>query len=254
MTNPIMFRPTALPIDPFGTPDTGYKTMRVTSPYGFRDDQVANREEEFHAALDIGNARLGDKVVAAKNGTVIVSTDQPAIPWSYPTPTDMRAEWGPAYGGNVIVIAHAGGIDTQYAHLGERLVARGDHVVAGEVIGAVGETGAAKGRGHLHFGVRDRSKMGNGHQGFVNPWPLIDPTTPWEDPAVIEELREENKRLTARNVALMNRRDGLLTLIDAMEKEQATLEAEAAKVPALLTIVKRQRAALANLRQQLAAE
>jgi hypothetical protein len=57
------------------------------------------------------------------------------------------------YGGNVIYVDHGAGLSTAYLHLSEQLVAAGDTVERGQVIGRVGATGRVTGP-HLHFIVR----------------------------------------------------------------------------------------------------
>lgn len=56
-------------------------------------------------------------------------------------------------GGNVVYINHGAGLVTAYLHLSEQLVAEGDTVSAGDVIGRVGATGRVTGP-HLHWIVR----------------------------------------------------------------------------------------------------
>ena len=88
-------------------------------------------------AVDIGAAR-GTPIHAAADGTVIVVRNNSA--------------WNGGYG-NYVVITHANGTQTLYAHMTRAIVASGQTVASGQVIGYVGTTGMATGP-HLHFEVR----------------------------------------------------------------------------------------------------
>jgi murein DD-endopeptidase MepM/ murein hydrolase activator NlpD len=55
--------------------------------------------------------------------------------------------------GNVVVVRHAGGLLTLYAHNDENLVRAGERVTRGQILGRVGKTGHASAP-HLHFEVR----------------------------------------------------------------------------------------------------
>ncbi len=63
----------------------------------------------------------------------------------------VEAGWGGAYG-NHIIVRHDNGVETLYAHLNSIAVDKGDRVLRGERIGAVGNTGNSHGP-HLHFEV-----------------------------------------------------------------------------------------------------
>ncbi len=83
------------------------------------------------------------------------------IDYAAPTGTPVRsvgdgvvdtAGWKNGYG-NTVVVRHAGGKETLYAHLSRTDVRRGQRVEQGQRLGAVGATGWATGP-HLHFEFR----------------------------------------------------------------------------------------------------
>ena len=104
-------------------------TGRITSRYSFRKGRN-------HNGTDI-KLEVGDPVRAAFDGKVRVS------------------EYSKRTGGygNLIVLRHANGLETYYAHLSARNVQVGEIVKAGEIIGKGGNTGRSTGS-HLHFEVR----------------------------------------------------------------------------------------------------
>jgi murein DD-endopeptidase MepM/ murein hydrolase activator NlpD len=63
------------------------------------------------------------------------------------------AGWTDLGYGYLLVVDHANGFATYYAHLSRIYVAKGQAVDRGQVIGAVGSTGNSTGP-HLHFEVR----------------------------------------------------------------------------------------------------
>ena len=83
-------------------------------------------------------ANTGTPVHASADGVVVSSFDLDAGGVTY---------------GKTIVVAHANGFTSVYAHLDRRLVAEGDIVKAGALIGLSGATGTVTGP-HLHFEVR----------------------------------------------------------------------------------------------------
>ena len=62
--------------------------------------------------------------------------------------------------GNHIVISHAGGMESSYAHLSEILVEEGESVATGQKIGKVGTTGLSTGP-HLHFEIKQNGSSLN---------------------------------------------------------------------------------------------
>jgi murein DD-endopeptidase MepM/ murein hydrolase activator NlpD len=101
---------------------------RLTAGYG----ESGSRWSSTHTGQDFA-APIGTTVVAAAAGTVI------------------SAGYEGAYG-NKIVVKHADGTETWYAHLSSITVGSGE-VTAGQPIGEVGSTGNSTGP-HLHFEVR----------------------------------------------------------------------------------------------------
>lgn len=104
----------------------------ITSKFGLRVHPVLGTTRN-HSGLDIG-AVSGATVLAAQSGTVAV------------------AEYSYSYG-NYVVIYHASGTATLYAHMSSLAVSVGDTVSQGDTVGYVGATGLVTGP-HLHFEVR----------------------------------------------------------------------------------------------------
>jgi murein DD-endopeptidase MepM/ murein hydrolase activator NlpD len=103
-----------------------------SSAFGYRIDPFLHRPA-FHGGLDFV-AVSGAAVQATAPGVVVT------------------AGWSGGYG-NLVEIRHAGGVSTRYGHLSAVLVREGEHVEAGDAIGAVGSTGRSTGP-HLHYETR----------------------------------------------------------------------------------------------------
>lgn len=119
----------------------------LTSPFGNRLSPFTDRPD-FHAGLDLA-AREGTPVLAGGGGRVVFAG-------RFPLRRNVR--WW-RYG-NVVVMSHAGGYLTIYAHLQEIGVRRGQQLKRGEQLGTVGNTGWSTSP-HLHYEVRvEREEIG----------------------------------------------------------------------------------------------
>ena len=100
----------------------------ISSPYGWRWGML-------HDGTDIAGCGYGSNIFAAQAGEVVISSSK----------NDN---------GQYIVIDHKNGFFTMYAHLcyGCRYVEKGQWVEKGQVIGGMGQTGAATGV-HLHYAI-----------------------------------------------------------------------------------------------------
>ena len=115
---------------------------RVGSSFGERLDPF-NGEGAFHAGIDI-DAPSGTPVRATADGDV--------------TAAAMVAGYG-----REIVLDHGHDMATVYGHLSSIVVMTGQHVLRGQVIGYVGQSGRATGP-HLHYEVRVHKVPVNPHK------------------------------------------------------------------------------------------
>ncbi|MGB9840580.1 peptidoglycan DD-metalloendopeptidase family protein [Thermovenabulum sp.] len=116
----------------------------ITSYFGYRKNPFG-RGREFHDGIDI-SAAYGTKIKAAANGVVIFA--------------GYKAGYG-----YTVIINHNNGIQTMYSHASKILVRKGQKVLKGQDIAAVGSTGRSTGA-HLHF-----SLLHNGR--FIDPLTYI---------------------------------------------------------------------------------
>lgn len=112
---------------------------RISSPFGYRNDPFTG-VRTFHTGIDIA-APVGTSIKVTLDGRVATTG------------------YSPVYG-NYVIVSHDGGYQSLYAHMSRILVARGQWVVQGGVLGAVGNTGYSTGS-HLHFSVYRNGKMVN---------------------------------------------------------------------------------------------
>ena len=119
---------------PLGSPILD--TLRISSNYGWRKN-LFGFGRRFHSGIDIF-AAWSDTVHASGHGVV------------------KKAYWLGGYG-RCIVITHAGGYESYYAHLYRMFVEEGDSVISGQPIGRAGNSGNVTGP-HLHYEIRRDSK------------------------------------------------------------------------------------------------
>lgn len=145
--------------------------FQVSSPFGERKLPGASGSQ-FHPGIDL-RAPLGTPVCAVAGGVVIESrlspNDPPDFVWGMPRPHDWppTVHWPRIMGfGNLVKVFHPSDASISvYAHMAKRLVEKGDHVLAGQMIGEVGSTGYSSGP-HLHFELRRSGQP-------IDPLPLL---------------------------------------------------------------------------------
>ena len=106
------------------------------TPFATANPQIYNGFG--HDGVDF-RATVGTPTKAALSGVVVGEADTDAVPGCY-----SFGKW--------IMLRHADGLSTLYAHLSLQTVLVGETVTTGETIGYSGNTGYTTGP-HLHFGV-----------------------------------------------------------------------------------------------------
>lgn len=123
----------------FAWPAPSY--TRISDDYGNRQHPILG-VTKFHNGVDMA-APGGSPILAAYNGTVVAAAYNASM-------------------GNYVMIDHGDNLFTIYMHASALYVSKGQEVVKGQKIAAVGTTGRSTGN-HLHFSVRL-----NGN--YVSPW------------------------------------------------------------------------------------
>ncbi|NLK46030.1 MAG: M23 family metallopeptidase [Treponema sp.] len=117
---------------------------RLSSNYGKRPDPFTG-VISFHTGIDM---------VAAPKTAILASADGLV----------KSVSWSNVYG-NYVIISHADGYQTLYAHLYSASVKQGQRVTQGAKIGHLGNTGYSTGP-HLHFTVYKNNKL-------INPFEVL---------------------------------------------------------------------------------
>ncbi len=132
------------------------RVASISSGFGYRRDPFTGAGA-MHSGLDF-KGPVGAPIYAAAKGRVSF--------------VGRRSGYG-----KVVEITHGNGLMTRYAHMSKFAAAEGQNVAAGEIIGAIGNTGRSTGP-HLHFEVRI-------HDRAVNPRPFLETA-----PDVLKEARQ----------------------------------------------------------------
>ncbi len=127
----------------------------ISSGFGLRHDPFTG-EAAMHSGLDFRGA-TGTPIHAAATGRVSF--------------VGVKGGYG-----KVVEISHGNGLMTRYAHMSAFKTRVGQEISAGEVIGAIGNTGRSTGP-HLHFEVRVYDRA-------VNPRPFLE-----NAPQLLQEAR-----------------------------------------------------------------
>ncbi len=140
----------------------------ITQPFGAHPEIYSQWGLPGHEGVDF-RAPTGSNVYAAADGVVYRVEPQPVG----------------AYGRQVRV-RHRAGYKTVYAHLDEVLVANGDFVKAGQIIGKADNTGNSYGS-HLHLTLKHEGATERGETNY--PYDIIDPTPFLVWPGTEEAIR-----------------------------------------------------------------
>lgn len=151
-------------ITPVASPERGYCFIQnyvdVGPEHGGQDCYTQSRSYEQHKGTDFRvsyDAMLaGVDVLAAANGTVLRTRDGMDDVFFQDGTIDVEGREC----GNGVIIDHGDGWQTQYCHLKKDsvLVAQGESVKAGSVIGQVGLSGRTE-FAHVHFQVACRGEI-----------------------------------------------------------------------------------------------
>ena len=185
----MIFRsPVTKPLHELGwIPPARNRDFRVTQEFGctgVKEEPALGNCKHFHRAIDISDRGSGSKVVGAEAGKVRFAATL-------------------TKGGLAVLVQHADGWWTEYAHLADTAVKSGQQVSKGALIGHVGSTGASA--AHLHFGVKKGVQIGpsaspasaagqfysedNDRQHWQNPWPLLEQNVRIHPKVDVEDIR-----------------------------------------------------------------
>lgn len=145
----------------------------ISDTYGTRSGK--------HAGVDVA-AAINTPIYAVSSGVV------------------TKSYYSTTYG-NVVFIKHEEGYETVYAHLQKRLVAEGERVDQGQVIGTMGSTGKSSGP-HLHFEIHKDAWTVH-KENAIDPFLIFGQadvgTMVFARKRSVEEIKEVMKREQAKS-------------------------------------------------------
>ncbi len=109
----------------------------ISSYFGEKARRPKTKRDVAHRGIDI-KAKIGTPIFATADGIIKEAS--------------MKGKWG-----NLIIITHADGYETWYAHLNAFNINVKEEVKKGAIIGYVGNTGFSTGP-HLHYEVKQHGK------------------------------------------------------------------------------------------------
>lgn len=112
----------------------------ITSHFGVKRKILKKKQKRLHQGIDI-RASEGTAILATSDGVILKAS--------------AEGNWG-----NLVVIKHANGYETWYAHLKNFKAVKNQQVKKGDVIGYAGSTGKATGS-HLHFELKHKGENKN---------------------------------------------------------------------------------------------
>lgn len=126
MAGGIVDRPNGMPV----------AARALTSRFGMRGHPILGGRR-MHSGIDLA-APAGSPVASPASGVV------------------SFANWSGGYG-LLVTVEHGNGVQTRFAHLSRLMVAPGQRVVRGQLLGLVGSTGRSTGA-HLHYEMRQNGR------------------------------------------------------------------------------------------------
>lgn len=153
----------------------------LSQGFGGNRDYYQQFGQIGHNGLDLA-APIGTPVFAADDGTIVFEG------WG------QNNSWMGVPAG-ICIIENVGGVYVGYAHLNGTVINKGDVVTKGQLIGYVGETGAATGP-HLHFEVIGMPpQFNNGYAGRLEPTQFIEQAS---TNATVDEVKQAYRDILGR--------------------------------------------------------